>query len=353
MARTTATAACCSSAGHRPVLNQPSMSNQRHDRDERRREWWKDHHEGLQVNRSMKRRNAWHDYHRRCIYMVTMAVEGRKPVLGKLCDPNDTHPSPWIRPSVLGERVLSCWQDIATHYPEVQLLDIQLMSDHIHGMLFVTRQVPYHLGNVVNGFKVGCNAVARELLGTTLWEEGYHDRILISEGQLETMIRYLHDNPRRLWTKQRHPEFFTVRQDITIGEAQVAIAGNQFLLDHPFKVVVQCSRSINTDEAIAHEVNRYMAMARDGAILVSPCISPCEKAVMRTAFKAGIREIVLLENGFSPMWKPGGKQFDACARGQLLFVAPWPYHSERKRITRTQCLQLNNLARYITTLPSK
>ena len=77
------------------------MSNQRHDRDERRRQWWKDHHEGLEVNRSMKRRNAWHDYHSHCIYMVTLAVEGRKPVLGKLCDPNDTHPCPWIRPSLL------------------------------------------------------------------------------------------------------------------------------------------------------------------------------------------------------------------------------------------------------------
>jgi hypothetical protein len=249
--------------------------------------------------------------------------------------------------------VLNCWKEIPTHYPEVRLLDIQLMPDHIHGVLFVTRQVPYHLGNVVNGFKAGCNAAAREIMGTTLWEEGYHDRILINKGQLETMLNYLHDNPRRLWTKRYHPEFFTVQQDITVGNAQVAIAGNRFLLEHPFKAVVQCSRSINTDEAIAHEVKRYMAMARDGSILVSPCISPCEKAVMRAAFEAGVKEIILLENGFSPLWKPGGQQFDACARGQLLFVAPWPYHSEKKKITRDQCIQLNNLATHIATLPSK
>ena len=329
------------------------MSNQRHDRDERRRQWWKDHHEGLEVNRSMKRRNAWHDYRSRCIYMVTMAVDGRRPVQGELCAPDDNHPMPWTRPSLLGERVLECWKEITTHYHEVRLLDIQLMPDHLHGVLFITRQVPYHLGNVVNGFKVGCNAAARQLLDTTLWEEGYHDRILINKGQLETMLNYVHDNPRRLWTKRYHPEFFTIQQDITIGETQVAIAGNRFLLHHPFKVMVQCSRSINTDEAIAHEVNRYMAMARDGAILVSPCISPCEKAVMRTAFEAGVREIILLENGFSPMWKPGGQQFDVCARGQLLFVAPWPYHSEKKRITRDQCLQLNHLAKTITTLSPK
>ena len=329
------------------------MSNERHERDKRRRQWWQHHHDDFQVNRSMKRRNAWHDYHSRCIYMVTMAVEGRRPVLGKLCDPDDNHLVPWIRPSLLGERVLECWEKISIHYPDVKVMDIQLMPDHLHGLLFVTRQVPYHLGKVVNGFKVGCNVAARELLDTTLWEEGYHDRILINKGQLETMLNYLHDNPRRLWTKRYHPEFFTIQQDITIGDTKVAITGNQFLLDHPFKVVVQCSRSINTDEAIAHEVNRYMSKVRDGAILVSACISPCEKAVMRTAFQAGVKEIVLLENGFSPLWKPGGQQFDACARGQLLFIAPWPYHSEKKKITRDQCIQLNNLAKDIAILSSK
>lgn len=326
------------------------MANMRKERDERRRQWWQQNHNGHHVNPSMKRRNAWHDYYSRCIYMITMAVEGRKPVLGELNAPDDSHPVPWVQPTALGERVLNCWHDIPTHYPEVRVLDIQLMPDHIHGVLFITQQVPYHLGNVVNGFKAGCNTASRELLGTTLWEEGYHDRILISEGQLETMLRYLHDNPLRLWTKRHHPEFFTVQRDILVGGTKVAVAGNQFLLDHPFKVAVQCSRSINTDEAIEREVKRYMTIANEGAVLVSPSISPCEKAVMRAAFNAGIQEIVLLENGFSPMWKPGGQQFDACARGQLLFVAPWPHHNEKKRITREQCQQLNSLATDIATM---
>lgn len=298
----------------------------------------------------MKRRNGFHDYRSRCIYMITLAVEGRRPVLGELRGPDKSHVDTWIRPTSLGEQVLRCWREIPTHYSKVKAMEIQLMPDHIHGILFVTEQVPYHLGQVVNGFKIGCNAAARELLGTTLWEEGYHDRILSHEGQLVTMVRYLHDNPRRLWLKRHHPEFFTVQHEVRIGNTHVAVAGNRFLLDYPIKVAVQCSRSINSEEAIAREVSRYLALARDGAVLVSACISPCEKAVMRAAFNAGVKEIVLLENGFSPMWKPGGKQFDACARGQLLFVAPWPYHRERKTITRTQCLQLNELAKEIATI---
>lgn len=295
----------------------------------------------------MKRRNGHHDYRSRCIYMITLAVEGRRPVLGELCGPVESHPEPWVNPSELGKRIFENWATIPSHYPEVQNLAIQLMPDHLHVILFVTKQVPYHLGKVVNGFKAGCNKISRELLGTILWEEGYHDRILKERGQLETMIRYLHDNPRRLWTKRHNPEFFTVQHKIAVSNTMVAMAGNRFLLEYPIKVIVQCSRSINTEEAIAQEVNRYLAMARDGAVLVSASISPCEKAVMRAAFEAGIKEIVLLENGFSPMWKPGGAQFDACARGQLLFVAPRPYHSEHKTITRSQCLQLNELAREI------
>lgn len=319
-------------------------------RGEQRKQWWLSHQDGLEVKRSMKRRNSYHDYYSRRMYMITLVVEGRKPVLGDLCAPDETHLEPWVRPSKLGERILENWTTIPSHYPEVKNLAIQLMLDHLHFILFVAKQVPYHLGKVVNGFKTGCNKISRELMGTSLWEEGYHDRILQHSGQLETMIRYLHDNPRRLWTKRNNPEFFIVQHEVTVGNTTVAMAGNRFLLDYPMKAVVQCSRSINTEEAIAHEVRRHLAIARDGAVLVSACISPCEKAVMRAAFEAGIKEIVLLENGFSPMWKPGGAQFNACARGQLLFVAPWPYHSDRKTITRTQCLQLNNLARDIAAI---
>ena len=33
---------------------------------------------------SMKRRSLDHDYHSRHIYMITLAVEGRRPLLGRL-----------------------------------------------------------------------------------------------------------------------------------------------------------------------------------------------------------------------------------------------------------------------------
>ena len=317
-------------------------------RNEKRKQWFESHPD-LQPNFSMKRRKAGHDYRSRCIYMLTLVVEGRRPLLGELRASDEKHPRAWIKPSELGNRVLKCWREVALYHPQIRLIAVQLMPDHFHGVLFVTERMPRHLGQVVNGFKKGCNDFSRQLLGTTLWEMGYHDRILRDKHQLVRMVRYLHDNPYRLWTKRHNPELFSVHHDIVIGEHKVAIAGNRFLLDFPFKVAVKCSRSLSEDD-INREIARYLLLARDGAILVSPCISPGEKAVMRVAFEAGVKEIVPLENGFSEMWKPGGAQFDACSEGRLLLVAPWPHHNDRRLITRAQCNKLNELAREIATL---
>ena len=122
------------------------------ERNEKRRQWFEKHPE-LQPNYSMKRRKAGHDYRSRCIYMVTLVVEGRRPLLGELCAPDDKHPQAWLRPSELGKRVLKCWRDIGLYNPQIRLMAVQLMPDHLHGVLFVTERMPRHLGQVINGFK--------------------------------------------------------------------------------------------------------------------------------------------------------------------------------------------------------
>lgn len=159
---------------------------------------------------------------------------------------------------------------------------------------------------------------------------------------------YLLDNPRRLWVKRNHPEWFTARRGITIGTSEATVMGNQFLLNHPKKVAVQCSRRM-MDADIEKACRHYMSLARNGYVLVSPCISPGEKTVMKCAFEAGFPLIILIENGFTPKQKPAGRQFDACSQGRLLLVAPWEHHNERRKITRKQCLDLNNIAKAICT----
>lgn len=82
-------------------------------------------------------------------------------------------------------------------------------------------------------------------------------------------------------------------------------------------------------------------------MLVSPAISKGEKAIMRAAFEEGLPLIYLQENGFTDLAKPGGMRMEACAKGQLLILAPWEHHNERMTIKRGQCLELNEMARII------
>ena len=327
------------------------MSNDPSDRNERRKQWFLLHPE-LILKPSMKRRMPGHNYRDIAIYLITLCVEERRPLIGTLCPPDEFHGSPWIKLSPLGQQVKQAWLNIPKYHPEVKILAFQPMPDHIHGIIHVTRPMNCHLGRVIQGFKKGCydalhpSADPGEELDS-LWEEGYNDRILHGAGQLKRWYHYLDNNPIRLWTKRNVPSYFTAHKSITIGNTSVTTMGNRFLLNYPEKVNVRCSRSLSQDD-IKAECQRYLSLASRGAVLVSPCISPGEKEVMSYAFEAGFPLIILIENGFAPMQKPAGRQFDACAQGRLLIVAPWPHHNDRRRITREQCNFLNHLASLIS-----
>jgi len=97
-------------------------------------------------------------------------------------------------------------------------------------------------------------------------------------------------------------------------------------------------------EALDREVERFLAFARSGAVLVSPAISPGEKRIMRSAFDEKLPVIVIVENGFTPMSKPHGEQFYACGEGRLLILSPWEHHNEKRKVTAQQCGDMNLLA---------
>ena len=162
----------------------------------------------------MKRRKPWHDYHRKGTYMLTLVVEGRLPVLGKLVIPASlpaptpaslpaatpaslpaTTPAslPATTPASLSATTpasLSATtpaasaagsfieltplgmtirdeeaQKISAIYKMVEVWKLCIMPDHIHMIVRVTEDLPEgkHLGDVVRGFKVGCTRAWQRL----------------------------------------------------------------------------------------------------------------------------------------------------------------------------------------------
>lgn len=324
---------------------------------------------------SMLRRCVGHDYTGRQIYMITMVTEGRRPLFGDVVGNSEASKGSSNAPSIilseLGQRVADEWWAASEHHPEIEVIALQMMPDHLHGILFVKEKMDKPLGMALRGFKQSCNRHYRELvLGVTsvalttqqtgqrrdrrgedrthglLFARGYNDRLLLRSGQLEAWLRYLDDNPRRLLMMREYPDLFRVQHNVEVAGIRFSAIGNRFLLNRPFKLQVQCSRSLDEQE-IETKVAQCLAAARQGAVLVSPSISPGEKAVMKAAFNEGFPLIYLQENGFTDLAKPGGVRMEACARGQLLILAPWEHHNEKISIKRDQCLTLNEMARCI------
>jgi len=339
---------------------------------------------------SMKRRDDHHDYTERRMYMITLEVEGRRPVFGRLVGnafaPKGSKDEPRIELTALGKAVQSEWMGIHDYYPQIEVMAVQMMPDHMHGILFVREQLPVHLGQVISGFKAGCRKAEKALMaaaepqptekqakameketlssqqvtalplqgllvpqqGTSqayrpLFAKGYNDLILRSYDELPAWQNYLHDNPRRLLMKRARPEWLRPFFGLQIGQHCFSGIGNRALLTAAKRKAVRVSRRLS-DEEIAREVERYMEEARQGAVLVSPAISPGEKRVMRAAFDAGLPTIVIMENGFTPLSKPHGEQFYACGQGTLLMLSPWEHHNDKRKLTAAQCTQMNLMA---------
>ena len=296
-------------------------------------------------NHMLKRKLDW-DYRQRCIYMTTVTVEKRRPLLGQLTGGLG---NPTVELSDVGIMVAQCWQEIPSRFPGISLLEWQVMPDHFHGIIFV--QVPQEkpLGAIVGAFKAHSTSLYRAgaRQEARLWSPGYQDTILLHRGQLANMRAYIKDNPRRLAVKRAHPELFRIIRNISACGHTFAAIGNHFLLDAPVKRQVQISRSVPPDALAAAEAD-LLAAALHGAVLVSPCISAGEKQIARAALQAALPLIVILENGFPPLYKPPKSYFDACAAGRLLMLAPWPHHTDRRSLTRAQCLTLNRFAEQIT-----
>lgn len=330
---------------------------------EQRLEWIKKHPE-ITLKHDKLQRKASHDYRGKGIYMITLCTEQRKAVLGKLRGSDERHKLPWVEPSELGRNVILAWRDIQHYYPKVQVIAYQLMPDHFHGILYITEDIPQHLGQIVNGFKIGCNRAVRRLskkaeavpqptstsgnssqLSLPLWEHGYHDRILKGRDQLQHMIDYVHDNPRRLWIKRQHPDYFTCHSEQNIAGIQATILGNQFLLNYPLKVQVQCSRKL-TEEQIEDKWKEILDLAEQGYVIVTPGISPGEKTIMNRAIDASFPIIIPTRKRYSSKEKPPGRLFNACAQGKLLLVSPKLEETENN-LTRAQCMELNDLTQSI------
>lgn len=192
----------------------------------------------------MGRREFTHDYSRPGIYHITIHVaEGMGQPLGEVVGTDAD--SAAVRLTQAGAQVEhELLTTITTHYEMITVDEHVIMPDHLHFILNVRAPIvskngrPTHLGQVIAGFKAGCNRTfwaatgqeapaakpqgalapaasassgfaagngAKKARYTTgrapLFAPGYCDVMPIEPGQLETQRAYIRNNPRSRWLR--------------------------------------------------------------------------------------------------------------------------------------------------------
>ena len=292
-----------------------------------------------------------------------------------------------IRPTAFGIAALEALAEMPRLYPQVEIIESQLMPEHMHFVIFVREPLNKPLSALIRGFKAGATrrwrsaVAAHSCAAIPAWAESFNDAILFRDGQLRAMIDYVRDNPRRLAEKRANPALFSrvaQLEELPLDGGRITgrfeALGNRHLLSRPL-VQMQCSRrhfayrriakpgggfKIAKDasgEPIIERISREyeerlesaLAAAEHGAVVLSPCISDGEKQIAREALKRKIPLVALRNMGFSKCEKPTGRHFEACAQGRLLLLAPeaWPYSTEAKAMTRFDATALNRIAQWL------
>jgi hypothetical protein len=306
--------------------------------------------------------------------MITLCIDGRHPLFGYLEGnikaKRGTADFPHIVLSPLGRSILEEELPKIHHlYPQIELWQAAIMPDHLHLLFYIREPLPQgkHLGHIISSFKGGCSrawwaqtatgATDANATGTTaavpvasaaavpvasatvkhpaLFEAGYHDRIIKRPGMLDTIKRYMADNPLRALMRRQLPHLMERRLHLRIGTHEYAAFGALFLLKRAEKEQVFYHRKdketgIPTEltEGYKRQKERQLAEARSGVVLVSPGISTGESLVIDAAIEEGLPVIHLQKKPIERYWKPERRRFEACARGALLILSPWGLDEE-------------------------
>lgn len=286
-------------------------------------------------------RAKWHDYSAKSIYHITLLKSPEMPAFGSLAGdwqiPAGAPGSPYIASSPLGKAVKETLRELPLIHPALKLYSYALMPDHLHLLIRVEANLDEILGRKIGRFK---DRVNKRVGAIGVFAPGFNDQILTASRSLDLIFNYIRSNPYRLAVRKANPDFFRRINNLTLGNTPCQAYGNIHLLDNPFKDQVIVHRA-DSAESFANMKEHWLYTAANGGVLVSPFISPREKEVREEAERNNGRFILITNAPLAERQKPAGRNFDLCAQGRLLIIAPMTAMA----LNRGCCLKMNSMAK--------
>lgn len=246
----------------------------------------------------------------------------------------------FVSESENGRAIKEVLRRFYTIEPNIRILQYSIMPDHVHILLFVEYPTREELGRIVARFKVEVNNKAGI---ERMFAKGFNDQILKKSRSLDTLYRYIRENPRRLAVRRAFPEYFRRTNSLRIGKEVYQAYGNFQLLENPFREQVVVHRA-DSEERRRNNLEQWLYTASNGGVLVSPFISPAEKAVRDRADAIDGRFILIVPDRMDDRYKPVGHDFDLCESGRMLILSAGLNVGMGESLTRRNCLAMNSLA---------
>ncbi len=300
------------------------------------------------------RRAPWHDYRSRSIYMITINASEKSPVFSIIKGIPGDHIWPAVAEKTeIGKIIASNLSSLKSRFPFVKILRSVIMPDHIHFVIFIESRTEIHLGEIISYLKQNCTRQYKETLSKKLsrtdiemiplFEDGYHDRILLKSNQLQKMLNYVSDNPRRRLLRMMNPDFHRRGRIKMSGGREFEVYGNVNLLLDPDIEPVKVSSKYTPEELRMRKIC-WVRTVENCGVLVSPFISRDERKVYDWAVDNGGRIIYIIDNGLGERYAPKGMMHDLCSEGRLLVVGSGQYSLKKTELTRAKCEAMNELA---------
>ena len=191
-------------------------------------------------------------------------------IVGDVSKPDGDPLAPKVLLSEIGSMVeQELLGSIHAHYPMIEIQDYVVMPDHLHFIVVVHHDIvsssgrETHLGQVIAGFKKGCN--------------------------------------RRYW-------------DLT----------DQIPKDKQGK---PAPASIPSTPCPPHAVSTPCPppAAAAGSVLVSARIAKGEQDIMNVVMSQGYPVVTVEDNGFPALFHPSNQRTNLCSDSKLLLISPWNY----------------------------
>ena len=141
-----------------------------------------------------------YDYSQPGAYFITLCVEKRRPILGKIDS------SPQVVLSSIGKIVSDVWYSLPQRFPCLDAISQSIfvvVPDHIHGIPQITAggaSPSPTLHQILGSFKSITTIETNRLLGTPgqkLWQRSAYEHILRNQQDFDEAAGYIAENPAR------------------------------------------------------------------------------------------------------------------------------------------------------------